>query len=307
MNSKRNQSGQALVITVLFVTVLMGMAAMVLDVGSWFRQHRRLQSTADAAALAGVQELPSATGTAEALARQFADRNTPGLARVNVSFDTKFEPNDTIRVRVEKPAPGVFAKVFGLNSVDVGANAAARTGGMQAARYVAPIVVRNTHPMLAGPGCPCFGSSNRTTIPVSDTGAPGAFSMLNLFGTDSGTAGAKELSDWIVNGFDKFLPLGGYYSAPGVKFNSSNIQDALQSRIGTELLFPVYDTLTGQGSNAEYHIIGWVAFHIEATNAQGNNGSITGYFTEVIWDGIQAQTAGGGGPNFGARTVELVE
>jgi hypothetical protein len=81
----------------------------------------------------------------------------------------------------------------------------------------------------------------------------------------------------------------------------------MKARLGTEMLFPVYDTLTGQGSNASYHIIGWVGFHVDSVEAHGNEGSISGYFTQVIWTGIQASTAGGSGPNFGARTVQLVD
>jgi hypothetical protein len=186
---------------------------------------------------------------------------------------------------------------------------------MQSAKYVAPIVVKNTHPYLTGTACgnsggPCLGSSNVTTIPVGATGAPGAFALLNLAGGGSGTASASELADWIVHGFEDELPLGGYYSSPGVKFNSHNIKEALDVRMNSVnpvMLFPVYDTLTGQGSNAEYHIIGWVPFHILDFEAQGTSGSITGYFTNVIWQGTLATSPGGGGPSFGARTVQLVE
>jgi hypothetical protein len=92
-----------------------------------------------------------------------------------------------------------------------------------------------------------------------------------------------------------------------VKFNSNQIQDAMTARIGTEMLFPVYDTLTGNGSNAQYHIIGWVGFFVTGVDKQGNNGNVSGYFTRVIWTGIQASSAGGGGPNLGARAVQLVD
>ena len=196
---------------------------------------------------------------------------------------------------------------YGIDSVDVGAHATAQTEGMSAAKYVAPIAVKNTHPMLAGGGCPCFGQQNETTIPVGSTGAPGAFALVNLLNGGQGTSGASTLADWIQKGFQDYLPIGGYFSDPGVKFNSNQIQDALNLRLGTEMLFPVYDTLTGQGSNAEYHVIGWVGFHIESVDAQGNNGSLTGWFTQVIWDGLAATTPTGGGPNFGAHTVQLVD
>jgi hypothetical protein len=304
MNLKRNQSGQTMVLTVLFITALVGMAALVLDAGSWFRAHRELQATADAAALAGAQELPSDAAQANALANQYADKNTAGLTAKEISFQSQYTGNDTIKVHLQKPAPGFFAKVFGINSVQEGATASARTGGMQSAKYVAPIVVRNTHPLLNGAGCPCF--DQETTLELGKTGAPGAFTLINLDGSSGGT-GQQILADWILKGYDDYLPLGGYFNDPGAKFNASQIQDAMAQRIGTELLFPVYDTLTGTGSGAQYHVIGWVGFHVESMDADGSDGEIKGYFTEVIWDGLQATSSTGGGPNYGARTVQLVE
>ena len=296
MNVKRTQSGQAFVITILMLTALLGMAALVLDVGSWFRAHRSLQATADAAALAGAQELPDAPGNANSLANDYAAKNQSGLTGVTVNLSQSYVPNDTIRVHVTKPAEGFFSKVFGINSVDEGAAATARTAGMKSALYVAPIVVNQQHPMLNN----CGG-------PVGTTGAPGAFGLVNLDPQSGGTSGASTLADWIRNGFDKYLDIGSYASDPGVKFNSNQIQDAMTARKGTEMLFPVYDTLTGQGSNAQYHIIGWVGFFVTDVNKQGNNGNVSGYFTRVIWTGIQASSAGAGGPNLGARAVQLVD
>ena len=307
MNAKRNQSGQAFVVTVLMITSLLGLAALVLDVGSWFRAHRSLQATADAAALAGAQALPDAPGNASSLANDYANRNLSGLQGVSVDLSTQYVSNDTIKVHVTKPAEGFFSKLFGINSVDEGASATARTEGMKSALYVAPIVVNQQHPMLNNCGGPCFGPNYQTTIPVGQTGAPGAFGLVNLDPQSGGTSGASTLADWIVHGFDKYLDIGGYASDPGVKFNSNQIQDAMTSRIGTEMLFPVYDTLTGNGSNAQYHIIGWVGFFVTGVDKAGNNGNVSGYFTRVIWTGIQASSAGGGGPNYGARAVQLVD
>jgi Putative Flp pilus-assembly TadE/G-like len=303
----RNERGQSLVLTVVVIVSLLGMAALVLDVGSWYRAKRQLQSTADAAVLAGAQALPDTPGNATSLATNYATKNTPDLATDDVSLSTNIVPNDRISIHVTRPSPGFFAKLFGIDSVNVGAHATAQTEGMSSAKYVAPIAVKNTHPMLAGPGCPCFGQDNETTIPVGTTGAPGAFALVNLLNGPQGTSGASTLADWIQKGYPDYLPIGGYFSDPGVKFNSNQIQDALNLRLGTEMLFPVYDTLTNQGSNAEYHVIGWVGFHIESVNTQGNNGSLTGWFTEVIWDGLAATTPTGGGPNFGAHTVQLVD
>jgi hypothetical protein len=70
----------------------------------------------------------------------------------------------------------------------------------------------------------------------------------------------------------------------------------------------VYDTLVGTGSNADYHVIGWVGFHLLSdVVGGGDSGSITGYFTKVIWDGIQSTTNNpSSGPDFGVRTISLI-
>jgi len=307
MSRARGQSGQSLVVAVVALVSLLGMAALVLDVGSWYRGKRNLQSTADAAALAGAQALPDTPGNATTLANDYATKNASDLATKDVSLSTNLVPNDRITVHVTRPSPGFFSRLLGIDSVQVGATATAQSEGMAQARYVAPITVRNTHPMLGGPGCPCYGPGNETTLPLGKTGAPGAFDLIDLNGDPTGTVGASTLADWIQNGYNDYLGLGDYFSDPGTKWNNSTIQAALNARIGTELLFPVYDTLGGGGSGATYHIIAWAAFHLESVTASGSSGSITGYFTEVVWDGIPATTAGGGGPNFGAHTVQLVD
>lgn len=301
----RNQRGQATVLSLVFLTVLLGMAALVLDIGSWYRADRDTQKTADAAALAGAQALPGSTGDASTLASDYAGKNGGGLDSVN--FSSSYGPNDTIQVTIKKPAPGIFTKLFGVSSVTVGSKATARTALIASAKYVAPIVVKNTHPKLLGTaGCPCFGDPNTTTIPLGRNGAPGAFDLLNLDGSRGGTSGSI-LADWMLKGYDGYLNVGGYYSDTGAKWDDSQLHDALDKRIGTTLLFPVYDTIVGTGANGSYHVIGWVGFHLLSYEARGSSGSITGYFTEVIWDGLQSTSSSGQPPNFGARSVQLID
>jgi hypothetical protein len=112
------------------------------------------------------------------------------------------------------------------------------------------------------------------------------------------------LASWIQNGFDAYLSLGSYFSDSGSKFNNSSIQNGFTSRLGSVLLFPVYDTLAGQGSNAVYHVIAWVGFHLDSFSIQGS-GSLTGYFTTMTVNGIQSQQ-NPNIPNLGARSIALV-
>ena len=312
----RNDTGQATILTLVFLTVLLGMAALVLDVGSWYRADRATQATADAAALAGAQALPGDAAGARTLAQQYATKNG-GLGTGVVTVTSKIVSNDTITVTVKRPAAGFFSKLFGVKSVNTGATATARSEGVSAVKYVAPIVVHYKHPLLnctgpsSHPTCnPTFGVE--TTLDLEDLhqkgggNGSGAFGLINLnYNDPSGNIGAGTLAGWLHDGFDQELPLGRYYSAPSANFNNSQFQASLDYVLGREVLFPVYRLLTGPGSNAQYDIIGWVGFVITSYSATGSTGSLTGHFTSYTASGVQVTS--GGNPYFGVHKVELVD
>lgn len=300
MNAKDSR-GQAAVLTVVFMTVLLGASALAIDVGTWFKARRVLQAQADAAALAGAQALPDSTPDASALALQYAAQNGGSLQDSGITFSSGYTPNDTISVQMKAPAPGFFSKLFGLNSVTVEAHAAARTDTFNQARFVSPIGVDYSHPDLSGPHCPCFGDPTTLTL---DKVGPGGFKLLNIDGSTGGT-NPHTLGDWMDHGLDAWMPLGDYYSDPGAKFNSPGVDQGLDDNIGKELLFPVYDRVDSQGSNLYYHVIGWVGFYLTGYTVQGSHGTLDGHFTEVIWKGIQGST-GNNSIDLGARAVQLV-
>jgi hypothetical protein len=296
MRLLRNERGQALVLTTLFLAALIGIAALVIDLGAWFRAHRDAQAIADAAALAGAQALPHDTAQARAFAVQYTTKN--GGTSPTVTIPSV----DRIKVDVSRSAPGFFSQLFGVNSVTVGAHATAKAFLPNEARWAAPIGVDEKHPLLHGcSGGPCFRQD--TELDLEKTG-PGAFRLLNLDGSRGGT-GSATLADWMLRGYDGFMPLGWYFSDPGAKFDSSHMQGALDARIGDEVLFPIYDRTQGNGANFEYRVIGWVGFVITSYDARGNNGKVYGYFTRVVWEGIE--TSSGSSTDFGVRAIELIE
>ena len=304
--SRTNERGQAVVLMVISLAVLTGMAALVLDVGIWMRTDRRLQATADAAALAGAQKLPTDVAGAKALAQTYANQNGGDVLGANISVTTTYTSNDTISVRAAKTQSGIFSKILGINSANIKADAKARVDSPQQAQYVAPMVVYCGHSLIQN----CNGSHTptfnvQTTMDYDKMGAPGAFGMLNLDG-GNGTPGASEEGNWILHGYDKYLPLGMYRSDPGAKFSSQNVNGALDARVGSVLLFPVFKTLSGTGQNAEYDIIGWIGFYLTKETTHGNDATLEGYFTQYIAQGILAQSGSGAPNTFGVRSVQLV-
>lgn len=300
------ERGQTVVFTVLWLTVLLGMAGLVIDVGSWYHSQRNLQAQADASALAGAQELPTSTATAGSFAQSYATKNGVTLSPSAISFSQDIYPNDSITVQVDDNAPTFFTKLFGLTTVPVRAAATARNALLGDARWVAPITVNITHPLLsgklAGKDCPCFDTP--TSLPLDKTGAPGGFGLIDL---DNGTGnGSSTLGNWILKGFADPLKVDKDYSSnTGAKFNSTDIDNALDARLGTVMLFPVYDRLKMQGTNAIYHVVAWVGFRLDSYKVTGgNSGTIFGEFTSITWDGVPATTPGSE-PDLGARVVTL--
>ena len=311
-----NQRGQSLVLSLLFLTVLIGMAAIVVDVGSWYRADRKLQANADAAALAGAQELPANTAAAEASALEYAETNDGGLKAEDIKFRTTVLPNDTIEVTTDRPSPGFFAQLFGRSSVDVRAKAAARVGVLGSAVGAAPIAVDWEHDMLhCTPPESCWGRyedgnlvpGTMTTVDFFKTG-PGAFRLVNIDSSHGGT-GLQDIGDWIRTGYlDAADVEQWYYSDPGIKPNSSHVKDALDFRLANEpdLLFPVYNAVEAQGAGFKYYVIGFAVFHVTSWEIHGSKDSrINGYFMDMIWTGVPASS--GGTPGFGARAVALIE
>jgi hypothetical protein len=309
MSRTRNERGQVVVLTVIALTVLLGMSALVLDVGAWFRTKRQLQATADAAALAGAQMLPDTPGTAINTAVDYANKNGGGVLAGDVTITSTKGGNDTIAVAAKKNEPGFFSRVFGLNAVDVGAKAKAIVGVPYAALHAAPMVIHCNHPLIQN----CNNNGHmpeffkQTTLNFDPMGAPGAFGMLNLGGNQN--PGSSEEAEWILHGFNQYLDVNkDYRSDPGAKFSSSNIQGALEDRKNTVLLFPVFETLKGTGQNATYFVIGWIGFYLQSYTVNGNNATLTGYFTQYIAQGILSGSSSGGNgpPNYGVKSIQLI-
>ena len=299
------EQGQAVVLSVVWMVVLLGLAGLVIDVGGWYKSQRDLQSQADASALAGAQDLPVDVTQAPSLAQTYATKNGYTLPASDITISGQYVPNDSINVKVGNDSPTFFSKLFGLNSVHITADATARSDLMGSALYVAPIAVNIGHPLLSGFAkgiqCPCF--DEETTLPLGKTGAPGAFALIDL--NDKGGTGASDIANWILDGFSQQLDLGDYFSNTGAKWDNNTIQAAIAARLGTVLMFPVYDTLVGTGVNAQYHVIAWVGFRIDGMTATGTGGSITGQFTRITWEGLPAPQPTSE-PDLGTRIISLV-
>ncbi|KAF5033736.1 putative Flp pilus-assembly TadE/G-like protein [anaerobic digester metagenome] len=120
----RNEDGQALPLVALLMVVLMGFAALVIDVGRIYNVKSEMQKAADAAALAGAQELPTAS-TAISTAKNYAGLN--GAEKTNTSVTTPYKgDSNKIEVVCTMNVQYTFARFLGLTDADVSARAVAQ-------------------------------------------------------------------------------------------------------------------------------------------------------------------------------------
>jgi hypothetical protein len=127
----KNEDGQVLVLFALMLVVLFGFASLVIDVGSAKSTQAKLQNTADAAALAGAQDLPNASA-AENTAVTYAGLNGMKATEngVKQSGDTVIATTNGDSTKIEvvctRNVPNTFARVLGFKDTDVSARAVAQ-------------------------------------------------------------------------------------------------------------------------------------------------------------------------------------
>jgi Flp pilus assembly protein TadG len=161
----RSETGQALILFVLAMTVLIGFVAMTLDVGQYMYARQHMQNGADSAALAGVAELPASPDNATSEARTYALQN--GLQNSDIqsiTVSTTHSTNDTITVKLNTPFYWNFAQVLGLLHTTVVAQAGAGVGSPASDNGLAPwSVVDSAINWNGGPTVLKYDSNNPQT------------------------------------------------------------------------------------------------------------------------------------------------
>ena len=144
-----DEGGSATVIVALTMAGLIALLALGIDLGALFNARSEAQRAADAAALAGASaflefQQEGARSVAVERATTFATSNdirgTP-IAPEDVTIAVNLD-SSTVRATVRRDGvPTWFARLFGVDSVDVGAEATAWAGPAGAAQCVTPFAI----------------------------------------------------------------------------------------------------------------------------------------------------------------------
>jgi len=296
------ERGSVIVIVTLSLTVLLGLCAIVTDVGLLYAKKAHLQSSVDAAALAGVQELPENPNDAKDIAIDFAVKNN--VTNVNVSI----EATSKISVKATEKVPTFFARIWGITEEQISASAKAMmvpptemSGAVPLCIQEQDFVYGQKYVLKSGGG---FGSSdwyldddkNNSVKKSGDvTGASGWYGALELTGT-----GANTYEYDLANGYLGSLSVGqildvkhGNMSGPtvdGINTRLSRDTRVPQNTVDNHdrnapqiVYIPIVRIISESGNSIQkVQIVGFAAFFIEGVAGNGNDSIVTGSFIRTL-------------------------
>lgn len=320
-NMWRDERGNALVLTALCMPVLMGVAALVIDIGTLFINDALLQNAADAAALAGAAYLPDAPSSAVSAALQYSQNNQVTITSGAVTISSRYDTNDTITVEPQRVVPFHFARAVGVNSGNAHARAVATVGTLEHGRGVEPWGLIDTDPSRNRFG---YGYGQTVSIKLWDGNNIGDanFQALSVDAT-----GADTYRETIARGSIRSVAIGDMVDTETGAMHGPTLQ-GVNDRVGSNAqtfsqvvadngdgtykildwnspriaLVPIITGLVHAGSRA--HVIAFTVFFIESWSSHGGVAQVTGRFAnDIVPGGAWTPYQG----SYGARVVRLGE
>jgi Flp pilus assembly protein TadG len=284
------EHGANIVFIALAFPVLLGFAALAIDGSNAYVQQQRMQVAADAAVFAGVRLLAMGNSTdkqIEAEAKRLAILNGADSITQPIYLKNKTE----IQMTATRTFDTFFAGILGYDTMTVSASANAKFGTVSSTGNLLPMTFH------------CNDMGNYTfeaeyALHDTDKLAPGNVGWLTWDGSNS----ANVLAEAIANpNKSPTLKIGDLMEGvPGNK-NSSAVRDALDSWINKIVTIPLYDQVTGNGSNTKYRVCGFAQFVLIRRE---NKTTVTGKFVRRILPGEELSN---GGTDFGSRDVRLTQ
>ncbi|QDG62807.1 pilus assembly protein TadG [Pseudarthrobacter sp. NIBRBAC000502771] len=309
------EQGAVSVLVAISLVVLLGFAAIAVDVSMLYAERTQLRNGADAAALAIAQKCAKYPNdlncsTTAPLASNLANLNAnDGLSNIkSIAFGSSSGPvTVTVGSQESGHAPNqvslFFANIFGMKTAEVNATSTAAWGTPSKGPAILPLAIAYCKVDIPQDGTAGAVQVLDQSTPACDKKLPGGFGWITTTGTSCSvtmTAGQSNNSGiW----FD---------SDPGASAPSNcGISDFNQMNDQTVLL-PLFDLATGTGTAVKYYVKGFAAFHVTAyhfsnfnwsTGSNLQNKMLRGYFVKFV--SLSQAFELGSAPNYGASIVRL--
>jgi hypothetical protein len=174
MSAHRSERGQMIVLFVAIITIFLAFMAFAIDQGFWLGRRRVAQTTADVSARGGATAFFGDEFEPCEEAAKTAERN--GIEIPNPDWcnddpnptDTEFDEvsasgnSDCVLAQIDTDVTGLFTRVFGIDEINVSADATACAGAVTGVRAWAGDDGPDGIAVVLGPGGPrdCFAGGD---------------------------------------------------------------------------------------------------------------------------------------------------
>ncbi|MGI6037026.1 MAG: pilus assembly protein TadG-related protein [Limnochordia bacterium] len=303
-NLWREEEGSVLVIVSVAMVAILGLAALVIDVGVLYLHRLNLVNAADAAALAGVTFLPNRPVYAQTTAVDYANYNSqPEEVQVEIGDNSR-----SLTVRLAREVDFYLARLLGRDNMRIQASAKARAWTLTGARGVAPFAVEKQEFVFGETYYLKVGAQNKDQRPFR-----GNFGVLAL-----GGQGANVYYNNLVNGYQGWIRINDQLDTePGnmVGKTRQGVQELMnrchhhhvpactylnyQPGCPRLLITPVVDSLKVSGRSL-VTVVGFAAFFLEEFD--NSQDYVVGRFVRSFHDGEWGE-----GADYGTMVAGLVE
>ena len=304
------ERGSAAVLVALLLVPVLGFTAIAVDVGAMYAEKARLQTAADAAALAVARDCARGScGDMQATAQDLVDANLG-----DATADPPVLGSAPARVTVtgSTPTEHWFAPVLGHDATQVEATATVAWGGPSRGVAVLPLTFSWCEfEQQTGGGLPSNTTEHTVYLTKSsqtvDCTGPSENIVPGGFGYLVSDPGDCRASSAVAE---------RSYSSTGNTPPSGCSAGHFASWVGRTVLLPIFDQSGGTGSNAWYRVYGYAAFRLTGYHLGGQYSSspkpcggsqrcVTGYFTRFV-DLGDAFDYDSDAPQLGAWVLRLI-
>lgn len=274
---KLDDKGNAAIVLCLVITVLLGFAAYVIDVGMIYAEKVKLTNAIDSAALAAILELPSDDIKAKSVAEDYLQKNNVDPTQTSIVVGTD---NKSIQIECVKNVKHLFAPIININSSNVNAKTKAILAPAKSVNSgIRPFAVEAYN----------FPYGDLVTIKEgAGDGYHGNYGAVAL-----GGQGANIFRLNALYGYNGTISVGDYIDTePGniegvtndIKnyINSENSSFDNFSRDSIRLwTIPLIDSLEVDGRKSVL-VVGFAAFYVEDVNDNSGKIEIQGRFIKYV-------------------------
>jgi Flp pilus assembly protein TadG len=316
--ARRDERGAVAVFVAICAVMLFGFAAYAIDAGNAWQTRRNIVTASDAAALAAAGEYStgaaSSAGDCADVAAGYLSSNVDGATLLACDPEGIGQDSGYVTVQGQTTANYTFAGIFGIDDSDIDSITTAEWGIPSGVSGLRPFgLCLHANPQLAawlnlptgpaGQSAPITITYGKSQPDPCGSNVPGNWGVMDF---DGGANSNADTKDWTLNGYPGEITIPStVHGDTGAFSNSLNSELNALRTSGAFFGLPVFDSATGNGSNARFGVVAVVFVKLIDFVTTGSQADRS--LTLVFDRGVLQGRCCGTGIDTGARSLRICD